>query len=108
MLLFGSALVYGTTGELTFERIAESVTANDLSHDSMLLVGLAMIIVGLALQGLGGAVPQWTPDVYEGAPTSVTAFMSAATKVAALAPHLPDPRHRVPAGGSSSGRSRSP
>jgi NADH-quinone oxidoreductase subunit N len=84
VLLFGLALVYGTTGELTFQGIEQSVTANNLSHDSMLLVGLAMIIVGLAFKASAAPFHQWTPDVYEGAPTSVTAFMSAATKVAAL------------------------
>ena len=60
------------------------MTANNLSHDSMLLVGLAMIIVGLGFKASAAPFHQWTPDVYEGAPTSVTAFMSAATKVAAL------------------------
>jgi NADH-quinone oxidoreductase subunit N len=84
VLLFGSALVYGTTGELTFQGIEQSVTANNLSHDSMLLTGLAMIIVGLAFKASAAPFHQWTPDVYEGAPTSVTAFMAAATKVAAL------------------------
>jgi NADH-quinone oxidoreductase subunit N len=84
VLLFGSALVYGATGELTFGRIASSVTANGLSHDTLLLVGLAMIIVGLGFKASAAPFHMWTPDVYDGAPTSVTAFMSAATKVAAL------------------------
>ncbi len=84
ILLFGSALVYGTTGELTFQGIAGSVSANSLSHDPVLLTGLAMIIVGLGFKASAAPFHQWTPDVYEGAPTSVTGFMSAATKVAAL------------------------
>ena len=50
----------------------------------MLLTGLAMIIVGLGFKASAAPFHQWTPDVYEGAPTSVTGFMSAATKVAAL------------------------
>ena len=84
VLLFGSALVYGATGKLTFDGIAEAVTAAGLSHDALLLTGLAMIIVGLGFKASAAPFHMWTPDVYEGAPTSVTAFMSAATKVAAL------------------------
>ena len=84
ILLFGSALVYGTTGELTFQQIAASVSANSLAHDPVLLTGLAMIIVGLGFKASAAPFHMWTPDVYEGAPTSVTGFMSAATKVAAL------------------------
>ena len=84
VLLFGSALVYGATGQLTFDGIAEAVTAGGLSHDAMLLTGLAMIIVGLGFKASAAPFHMWTPDVYEGAPTSVTAFMAAATKVAAL------------------------
>jgi NADH-quinone oxidoreductase subunit N len=84
VLLFGSALVYGATGELQFEKIADSVGANGLAHDSLLLLGLAMILAGLGFKASAAPFHMWTPDVYEGAPTSVTAFMSAATKVAAL------------------------
>jgi NADH-quinone oxidoreductase subunit N len=84
VLLFGSALVYGATGKLTFDGIAQAVAAADLQHDALLLTGLAMIIVGLAFKASAAPFHMWTPDVYEGAPTSVTAFMSAATKVAAL------------------------
>ncbi|HEU5372076.1 MAG TPA: NADH-quinone oxidoreductase subunit N, partial [Gaiellaceae bacterium] len=79
-LLFGSALVYGITGELSFDRIAASGHA----HDAMLVVGLAMIIVGLAFKASAAPFHMWTPDAYQGAPTSVTAFMSSATKIAAL------------------------
>jgi NADH-quinone oxidoreductase subunit N len=84
VLLFGSALVYGSTGELAFQSIAQSIAANGLTHDSMLLTGLALIIVGLGFKASAAPFHMWTPDVYEGAPTSVTAFMAAATKVAAL------------------------
>ncbi|HSO01206.1 MAG TPA: NADH-quinone oxidoreductase subunit N, partial [Gaiellaceae bacterium] len=80
ILLFGSALVYGATGELGFAQIA-SANAGD---DVLLLAGLAMLIAGLAFKASAAPFHMWTPDVYEGAPTSVTAFMSAATKVAAL------------------------
>ncbi len=84
VLLFGSALVYGATGKLTFDGIAAAVTAGGLQHDAILLTGLAMIIVGLGFKASAAPFHQWTPDVYEGSPTSVTAFMAAATKVAAL------------------------
>jgi len=84
VLLFGSALVYGATGQLSFDGIAASVAANGLAHDTLLLTGLAMILVGLGFKVSAAPFHMWTPDVYEGAPTSATGFMSAATKVAAL------------------------
>jgi NADH-quinone oxidoreductase subunit N len=80
VLLFGCALVYGATGELGFSAIA----AADAGGDALLLAGLAMLLAGLAFKASAAPFHMWTPDVYEGAPTSVTAFMSAATKVAAL------------------------
>ncbi|MGZ4291323.1 MAG: NADH-quinone oxidoreductase subunit N [Gaiellaceae bacterium] len=79
-LLFGSALVYGITGQLAFDRIAAAGHA----HDAMLVVGLAMIIVGLMFKSSAAPFHMWTPDAYQGAPTSVTAFMASATKIAAL------------------------
>lgn len=84
VLLFGSALVYGATGQLQFEKIADAVSAQNLAHDSLLLLGLAMILAGLGFKVSAAPFHMWTPDVYEGAPTPVTAFMAAATKVAAL------------------------
>jgi NADH-quinone oxidoreductase subunit N len=84
MLLFGSALVYGATGELEFHQIADAVQAQHLSHDALLVTGLAFIIGGLAFKASAAPFHMWTPDVYEGAPTPVTAFMSAATKTVAL------------------------
>jgi NADH-quinone oxidoreductase subunit N len=84
MLLFGSALVYGATGELGFDAIARATTELGLEDDGLLLAGLAMVIAGLAFKASAAPFHQWTPDVYEGAPTPVTAFMSAATKVVAL------------------------
>jgi NADH-quinone oxidoreductase subunit N len=84
VLLFGSALVYGATGRLAFDRIAEAVGAQHLSGDALLVAGLAMIIVGLGFKASAAPFHMWTPDVYEGAPTPVTAFMSAATKTVAL------------------------
>jgi NADH-quinone oxidoreductase subunit N len=80
VLLFGSALVYGATGELGFAQIA----AADAGDDAFLVSGLAMIVAGLAFKVSAAPFHMWTPDVYQGAPTSVTAFMAAATKIAAL------------------------
>jgi NADH-quinone oxidoreductase subunit N len=80
VLLFGSALVYGATGELGFSQIA----AAGAGEDAFLVAGLAMILTGLAFKVSAAPFHMWTPDVYQGAPTSVTAFMSAATKTAAM------------------------
>ena len=80
ILLFGSALVYGATGKIGFAEIG----ASPHGKDALLVVGLAMLIVGLGFKSSAAPFHQWTPDVYEGAPTTVTAFMSSATKVAAL------------------------
>jgi NADH-quinone oxidoreductase subunit N len=84
VLLFGSALVYGATGELAFNRISDAIAAQHLSGDALLVAGLAMIIVGLGFKASAAPFHMWTPDVYEGAPTPVTGFMAAATKTAAL------------------------
>src|SRR4029079_11492123 len=79
-LLFGSALVYGATGELEVASIAEKAN----SHDSLLVAGLAMIIVGLSYKASVAPFHQWTPDVYQGAPTPPTAVIAAAAKATAL------------------------
>jgi NADH-quinone oxidoreductase subunit N len=79
-LLFGSALVYGVTGELGFAQIAAASHA----HDAMFVVGLAMILTGLGFKASAAPFHMWTPDAYQGAPTPVTAFMASATKIAAL------------------------
>ncbi|HET9244041.1 MAG TPA: NADH-quinone oxidoreductase subunit N [Gaiella sp.] len=81
ILLFGCALVYGATGELGFAAIAEATGADD----PLFVTGMAMILAGLGFKVSAAPFHMWTPDVYQGAPTSVTAFMGAATKIAALA-----------------------
>ncbi|MGW1545316.1 NADH-quinone oxidoreductase subunit NuoN [Streptomyces sp. NPDC002346] len=93
-LLFGIALLYGYAGSVSYAAIANvvdgSVTQIDpalaatMGNDVLLLIGGAMILTGLLFKV--GAVPfhMWTPDVYQGAPTPVTGFMAAATKVAAF------------------------
>jgi NADH-quinone oxidoreductase subunit N len=84
VLLFGSALVYGSTQQLGYHQIAGAIAAENLSSDALLVAGLAMIIAGLGFKSSAAPFHMWTPDVYQGAPTPVTAFMSAATKIAAL------------------------
>jgi NADH-quinone oxidoreductase subunit N len=81
ILLFGSAFVYGATGAIGFDDIAAAAGGADRL---LFVVGLALILVGLAFKMSAAPFHMWTPDVYQGAPTPVTAFMSAATKVAAL------------------------
>ncbi|MBA2293620.1 MAG: NADH-quinone oxidoreductase subunit N [Actinobacteria bacterium] len=80
ILLFGCALVYGATGELGFTSIQQATGADD----PLFVTGLALILAGLGFKVSAAPFHMWTPDVYQGAPTTVTAFMAAATKVAAL------------------------
>jgi NADH-quinone oxidoreductase subunit N len=84
VLLFGSALVYGSTGELQFGAIATAIEQQGLSDDGLMLAGLALMLAGFSFKASAAPFHMWTPDVYEGAPTPVTAFMSAATKTVAL------------------------
>ena len=83
MLLYGASLVYGFTGTTTFPQIAAALTASGSSLG--LIFGLVFIIAGLAFKVSAVPFHMWTPDVYEGAPTPVTAFFAAAPKVAAMA-----------------------
>jgi NADH-quinone oxidoreductase subunit N len=82
-LLYGGALVYGATGQLEFDRIRTALATGD-PHGVLLLAGIALVLVGLGFKANAAPFHMWTPDAYEGAPTAVTAFMSAATKVVAL------------------------
>ncbi len=80
--LFGVAFLYGATGTLALPEIGDALAARPA--DSMALIGVALLAVGLLFKV--GAVPfhSWIPDVYQGAPTPITGFMAAATKVAAF------------------------
>lgn len=83
LLLFGIVLLYGYSGSLRYSDIAATVTTTT-GMDGLLLVGSLLVLVGLLFKV--GAVPfhSWTPDVYQGAPTPITGFMAACTKVAAF------------------------
>jgi NADH-quinone oxidoreductase subunit N len=83
MLLYGMSLVYGFTGHTGFQEIAAALTAEGRSLG--LVFGLVFILAGLAFKISAVPFHMWTPDVYEGAPTPVTAFFAAAPKVAAMA-----------------------
>ncbi len=83
-LLYGLALIYGATGATDFTAISSAISANGLSGNVLLLSGIALCVAGLCFKASVAPFHQWTPDVYEGAPTPVTAFMAVATKVAAL------------------------
>jgi NADH-quinone oxidoreductase subunit N len=81
LLLYGISLTYGFSGSMDFVHIAQAVT-DPAGASTGLIVGIAFIIAGLAFKLSAVPFHMWTPDVYEGAPTSVTAFMSTAPKVA--------------------------
>jgi NADH-quinone oxidoreductase subunit N len=80
--LYGLALVYGATGTIRLSEIRTAVGAGD--GDVLLVLGLALLVVGLLFKASVAPFHTWTPDVYQGAPTPVTAFMAACTKVAAF------------------------
>jgi NADH-quinone oxidoreductase subunit N len=83
LLLYGSSLVYGFAGTTNFDRIADTLSDPAMATPG-LIVGMVFVIVGLAFKVSAVPFHMWTPDVYEGAPTPVTAFLAAAPKVAAI------------------------
>jgi NADH-quinone oxidoreductase subunit N len=87
IMLYGIALLYGYAGSVRFSDIAAAAAAGGGS-DLLLLVGIGLLVVGLLFKGSVGPFHLWTPDVYQGAPTPVTAFMGACTKFAAFAAML--------------------
>jgi NADH-quinone oxidoreductase subunit N len=87
-LVYGLALVYGASGTTSFAGIGAVASTGKLAGgalgDPMFLTGLGLVLVGFSFKASVAPFHQWTPDVYEGAPTPVTAFMATATKAAAL------------------------
>jgi NADH-quinone oxidoreductase subunit N len=81
--LYGIALIYGYAGTVRLSGIAEAVS-NNSGSDALLLAGTALVSVGLLFKVGAAPFHSWTPDVYQGAPTPVTGFMAACTKVAAF------------------------
>ncbi len=83
-LVYGLALIYGACGSTDFSGIAAALSRGNLATDPLLLIGLGLVVVGLCFKASVAPFHQWTPDVYEGAPTPITGFMATATKAAAL------------------------
>ncbi|WP_076857697.1 NADH-quinone oxidoreductase subunit NuoN [Bradyrhizobium mercantei] len=81
MLLYGASLIYGFTGTVSFAGIAAAATTGNIG----IVFGLVFLLAGLCFKVSAVPFHMWTPDVYEGAPTPVTAFFASAPKVAALA-----------------------
>lgn len=81
--LYGMALLFGFAGTVSFAGIAEAVSAK-VGLDGLLVAGTALVAVGLLFKVSAAPFHMWTPDVYQGAPTSITGFMAACTKIAAF------------------------
>ncbi len=87
-LLYGIALVFGATGSTNLSVIGGRIGALSMGDSPMLLVGIALLLVGFAFKLAAAPFHMWAPDVYEGAPTPITAYMAAAVKAAAFAAFL--------------------
>ena len=83
--LYGAAFIYGAAGSLQLNVIAKSITYSNFNGQVFLLLGVIFLLIGYAFKISLAPFHMWTPDVYEGAPTPVTAFMAATVKAAALA-----------------------
>jgi NADH-quinone oxidoreductase subunit N len=82
MLLYGASMLYGASGSITFDGLAASIQASGASLQ--VTFGLVFLMAGLAFKVSAVPFHMWTPDVYEGAPTPITAFFAAAPKIAAM------------------------
>lgn len=83
-LLYGIAFIYGATGSIHLDAVTAAWKAGDSSMHGLMLFGMAMMLIGLSFKSAFVPFHQWTPDVYQGAPTNVTAFMAAGSKIAAI------------------------
>jgi NADH-quinone oxidoreductase subunit N len=84
-LLYGIALIYGGTGSLYLKEVASYIASQNLLRNPMLLMSLVFLTVGFGFKIASVPFHMWTPDVYEGAPTSITAFMATGVKAAGFA-----------------------
>jgi NADH-quinone oxidoreductase subunit N len=84
-LLYGIALIYGATGATNLMVIGQRIHDFSLTHNAMLMIGVALLLIGFGFKVAVVPFHMWAPDVYEGAPTPITAFMASAVKAAAFA-----------------------
>ncbi|MEE9276138.1 MAG: NADH-quinone oxidoreductase subunit N [bacterium] len=84
-LLYGMALIYGATGSVDLVEVARRLAAHPPARSASFLLGVGFVVVGLSFKVAAAPFHMWTPDVYEGSPTAVTAFMAVGPKVAAFA-----------------------
>lgn len=87
-LLYGIAMIYATTGVLDIREVAAVVASEHFHPTPMFLIGVGMLIVGFGFKTASVPFHMWTPDVYEGAPTSITAYMATGIKAAAFGAFL--------------------
>lgn len=87
-LLYGISLIYGSTGTINLKQIAGFIASKGGISDPVLLMGMGLVIVGLGFKVASVPFHTWVPDVYEGAPTAITAFMSVGPKAAGFAAFL--------------------
>ena len=84
-LLYGMTLLYGTTGTTKLAGIAEAIGSGQTSSQPLMLMGMVLLVLGFGFKVAAVPFHMWTPDVYQGAPTPVTAFMAVGPKAAAFA-----------------------
>jgi NADH-quinone oxidoreductase subunit N len=86
--LYGVSIIYGVCGSTNFEAIVFAIAERDLARNPVFLLGVALILAGLAFKISSVPFHMWTPDVYQGAPTPITSFMATAVKAASFAAFL--------------------
>jgi len=98
-LLYGIALIYGATGSTDLGVIGAAITRQSVLNSPMLLIGIGLLIVGFGFKVSAVPFHMWAPDVYEGAPTPISAYMAAAVKAAAFAAFFRIWREAFPSAG---------
>ena len=88
ILLYGLTLLFGAVGSTSLSTIGDALAGQSFEDEPLVVAAMALIAAGLAFKASAAPFHMWTPDVYEGAPTTVTAFMATATKAAAFAAFL--------------------